>query len=66
MKKKTTAQQKAHKKYEAEKRGPVVLRVQMSASDDPVEWEKIKQWLITQGGSAKQGIYKLAKKNKII
>lgn len=61
-----TAQQRARKKYEKEKRGKVVLRVQLSSSDNKDEWERIKQNLVKKYGTAKQGIYELAKKDNLI
>ena len=61
-----TAQQRARKKYEKEKRGKVVLRVQLSSSDNKDEWERIKQNLVEKYGTAKQGIYELAKKDNLI
>jgi len=35
-----TPAEKAKRKYEAEKRGKVVLRVQLGSTDDAVQWEK--------------------------
>jgi hypothetical protein len=57
-------QQRAHKKYEQEKRGKVVMRVQLSASDDSDEWEQIKQDFVNRYGSAKQAVYELHAKAK--
>lgn len=64
--KRLTPEQKAKKKYEAEKRGKVILRVQLSSTDDPVVWEKIRDGLVERYGSAKDGIYELAKKDGLI
>lgn len=63
---KETAQQRANKKYNATKRGEVVMRVQLTPSDDTAEWELIKAWLVKEGGNVKAGLYKLAKRNKIV
>lgn len=62
-----TAQKKAQKKYEKTKRGELILKINLSSSDDSEEWEKIKNWLVKKGdGTAKQGLYKLAKENGVI
>ncbi len=59
-----TPTQKAKLKYEKEKRGKVVLRVQLSASDDQEEWERIKNDLVDVFGTAKNGVYELHKNAK--
>lgn len=69
MKKKETKQSLAanrRKKYEKTGRGKVIMRVQLSKSDNAQVWEDIKAGLVEKYGSAKEGIYQLAKKDKII
>lgn len=61
-----TPAEKAKRKYEAEKRGKVVLRVQLSSTDDAVQWEKIRDGLVERYGSAKDGIYQLAVKDGLL
>lgn len=63
---KLTPAEKAKRKYEAEKRGKVVLRVQLSSTDDAVQWERIRDGLVAKYGSAKDGIYALAKKDGLL
>lgn len=63
---KLTPEQRAKAKYEAEKRGRVIMRVQLSSSDDEAAWEKIRAGLVERYGSAKDGIYQLAKKDGLI
>lgn len=53
-------------KYEKTGRGKVIMRVQLSKSDDVQMWEDIKKGLVEKYGSAKEGIFQLAKKDKII
>ena len=55
-----TAARKANAKYET-KRGKVIMRVQLSLSDDNKEWERIRNDLVQRYGSAKQGIYEIYK-----
>lgn len=62
--KQPTSQQRAHTKYEKEKRGKVVMRVQLTPSDDSDHWEQIKTDLVNRYGSAKQAIYELHAKAK--
>ena len=57
-------QQRAHTKYEKEKRGKVVMRVQLTPSDDSEHWEQIKTDLVNRYGSAKQAIHELHAKAK--
>lgn len=59
-----TSAQSAKSKYEVEKRGKVVMRVQLSTSDNSDEWEQIKQDFVNKYGSAKQAIYELHAKAK--
>lgn len=63
---KLTPAEKAKAKYEAEKRGRVIMRVQLSSSDDEAAWEKIRDGLVAKYGSAKDGIYALAKKDGLL
>lgn len=53
-------------RYEHEKRGKVVFRVQMTPSDSAEEWEKIKEWLKADQESIKAGIYARAKGEGVI
>lgn len=39
---KLTPEQRAKAKYEAEKRGRVIMRVQLSSRDDEAAWEKMQ------------------------
>ena len=70
MKKKTgqktepTPQQLARRKYEAEKRGKVMMRVQLSIGDSEEEWEAIKKDFIGKYKSTKEAIKQLHKKAK--
>ena len=64
--KKDSAQQRARRKYERKRRGKEVLRVMLSASDDPKVWEQIKKNLTKKYGSAKRGILEMAKKDGVI
>jgi translation initiation factor 1 (eIF-1/SUI1) len=59
-----TAQQRANIKYETEKRGKVVMRVQLTPSDDNAHWEQIKKDFVKKYGSAKQAIHELHAKAK--
>ncbi|MFT7009510.1 MAG: hypothetical protein ACJAXJ_004059 [Colwellia sp.] len=61
---KKSPQQRAHNKYEQEKRGKVVMRVQLTSNDDSEHWEQIKDDLVAKYGSAKQAIYELHAKAK--
>lgn len=64
-----TPEKKKRRKYELEKRGKVMIRVQLSGSDGDAEeeqWAKIRDGLRSKYGSAKQGIFELAKRDKII
>jgi hypothetical protein len=57
-------QQRAHAKYEQEKRGKVVMRVQLTPNDDSEHWAQIKDDLVSKYGSAKKAIYELHAKAK--
>lgn len=57
-------QQRAHIKYEKEKRGKVVMRVQLTPNDDSEHWGQLKNDLVKKYGSAKQAIYELHAKAK--
>ena len=59
-----TPQQLAHIKYEKEKRGKVVMRVQLTPSDDAEHWEQIKNDFVAKYGSTKQAIFELHTKAK--
>ena len=63
---KQTPAQRARAKYEKERRGKVVFRVQLALSDNEAEWLQLKNALVKKYGSAKQGVYMLAKKDKLI
>lgn len=52
---------RARAKYESEKRGPDVIRIKLTPSDNVDEWENMKANLIAEHTSIKQGIYNLAK-----
>jgi hypothetical protein len=62
--KKPSPQQRAHTKYEQEKRGKVVMRVQLTSNDDSEHWELIKNDLVKKYGSAKHAIHELHAKAK--
>jgi hypothetical protein len=56
-----------HTKYEETANRRQILSVRTSKGDDLSEWESIVEWLRELGdGKAKDGLYELAKKNKII
>jgi hypothetical protein len=56
-----------HSKYEETAKRKQILSIRTSKSDDVQEWDAIVNWLQEIGnGSAKEGLYKLAKKNEII
>ena len=57
-----TPLQESRQNYEKNKRGKVVMRVQLTPSDNEEEWIKIKEWLVSNYGESKKGIYELAKK----
>lgn len=52
-------------KYEKEKRGRCVIKVALSSSDDPAEWERIVSGLRERYGSVKNAIRVLAEKDGI-
>lgn len=66
MTKQESSLDRARAKYEKERRGKVVMRVQLSANDDAEEWEKIRKNMVKKYGSAKDAIYELAKKDGLI
>ena len=54
-------------KYEESAQRKQILSVRSSKGDDAREWDAIVEWLKRLGdGKAKEGLYKLAKKNKVI
>ena len=56
-----------HQKYEATAQRKQVLKISTSKGDSAEEWDSIVAWLQKLGdGKAKDGLYKLAKKNKVI
>jgi hypothetical protein len=56
-----------HSKYEESANRKQVLSIRTSKNDDPVEWNKIIEWLKKEGGgTAKNGLYKLAKDKQVI
>ena len=56
-----------HQKYEKEAERKQILNIGTSASDDPVEWECIKAWLLNKGdGNAKEGLKKIAEENGVV
>lgn len=56
-----------HAKYEETAKRKQVLSIRTSKGDDLKEWDKIVSWLQKQGdGTAKDGLYQLAKKHKVI
>jgi hypothetical protein len=61
------AYQIEYAKYEATANRKQILSIRTSKGDDSTEWKSIVEWLREIGnGNAKDGLYKLAKKNKII
>jgi hypothetical protein len=66
-----TKEQKAgkakHTKYEGTANRKQVLSIRTSKADKAKEWDSIVEWLQGEGdGTAKDGIYQLAKKNEIV
>jgi translation initiation factor 2 alpha subunit (eIF-2alpha) len=57
---------KAQAKYEKEKRGKVVVKVALSSSDDPAEWQAIADGLKDKYGTVKNAIREIAKEKGII
>lgn len=56
-----------HTKYEGTANRKQVLSIRTSKGDDNEEWGSIVEWLQSEGdGTAKDGLYQLAKKNGII
>jgi hypothetical protein len=56
-----------HSKYEGTANRKQVLSIRTSKGDDNEEWDSIVEWLQGEGdGTAKDGLYQLAKKNGII
>jgi len=56
-----------HSKYEASAARKQVLSIRTSKTDNIDEWDSIVTWLQSEGdGTAKDGLYQLAKKNGII
>jgi hypothetical protein len=54
-------------KYESSANRKQVLIIRTSKTDKVEEWDSIVTWLKSEGdGSAKDGLYQLAKKNGII
>jgi hypothetical protein len=54
-------------KYEGTANRKQVLSIRTSKGDDNKEWELIVEWLQSEGdGTAKDGLYQLAKKNGVI
>jgi hypothetical protein len=61
------SESKKHTKYEETANRRQILSIRTSKGDDLSEWESIVDWLREIGnGNAKDGLYKLAKMNKII
>jgi hypothetical protein len=54
-----TSTQKSKAKYEDEGRGKVLMRVQLSKSDNTEDWETAKKEITNKFGSAKEGIFAL-------
>jgi hypothetical protein len=56
-----------HSKYEGSANRKQVLSIRTSKADKVEEWDSIVEWLQSEGdGTAKDGLYQLAKKNGII
>lgn len=56
-----------HTKYEASAKRKQVLSIRTSKGDSEEEWNAIVAWLQKLGdGKAKDGLYKLAQKNRVI
>lgn len=56
-----------HSNYELSAKRKTILNVRTSKSDDEDEWDSILNWLKELGsGNAKEGLYNLAKENKVI
>lgn len=56
-----------HTKYEESAQRKQVLSIRTSKGDNEEEWSAIVAWLQKLGnGRAKDGLYKLAKKNQVI
>lgn len=56
-----------HSKYEGSAKRKQVLSIRTSKADKVEEWDSIIAWLQGEGdGTAKDGLYQLAKKNGII
>lgn len=49
----------AKAKYEKESRGKVLLRVQLTKTDNIKDWEALKKDITTKFGTAKEGIFEL-------
>jgi len=62
------AKETKHAKYEETAKRKQVLSIRTSKGDDTAEWDTIVTWLKDQGddGTAKDGLYKLAKKSGVI
>lgn len=55
-----------HTKYEDTAQRKQVLSIRTSKADNQAEWDAIVAWLKKLGdGAAKDGLYKLAQKNKV-
>ncbi len=55
-----------HTKYEDSAKRKQLLSIRSSKGDDLKEWEAIVKWLQENGdGKAKDGLYQLAKKNRV-
>lgn len=56
-----------HETYEASAQRKQVLSIRTSKGDNDKEWTAIVDWLKDLGDdNAKQGLYRLAKKHKVI
>jgi hypothetical protein len=56
-----------HSKYEGSAKRKQVLSIRTSKADKAKEWDSIVEWLQGEGdGTAKDGLYQLAKKNGIV
>lgn len=71
IKMETEEQKNAYKarqtKYEDSAKRKQVLSIRTSKGDDNKEWDSIVKWLQSEGdGTAKDGLYQLAKKNGVI
>lgn len=61
-----TTRAKARAKYEKEKRGKVVVKIALSSSDDPAEWQAITSGLKDKYSTVKNAIREIAKEKGII